>query len=76
MFEGRLLKDDDTAYAETNAVALGNNGLTHLFLCISYYIKDQLIEGIYSPRQTTTIMGLLTYPHDFAVAQGFNQLWA
>ena len=75
MFEGRLLKNDDTAYADDNAVALTNIGLMHLFSCISYYIQDQLIETIYNPGQATTMMGVLAYPHDFAAAQGLNQLW-
>ena len=75
LFEGRLLKNDDTAYADDNAVALTNNGLMHLFSCISYYIQDQLIETVYNPGQATTMMGMLTYPHDFAGAQGLNQLW-
>ena len=46
-FKGRLLKDDNTAYADANAVALANNGLMHLFSRISYFIKDQLIEAVY-----------------------------
>ena len=75
LFEGRLLKNDDTAYADDNAVALTNNGLMHLFSWISYYIQDQLIETVYNPGQATTMMGMLTYPHDFVAAQGLNQLW-
>ena len=76
LFEGRLLKDDNTAYADANAVALANNGLMHLFSRISYFIKDQQIEAVYHPGKATTMMGMLMYPHDFAVAQGLNQLWA
>ena len=41
LFEGRLLKDDNTAYADANAVALANNGLMYLFLRISYFIKEK-----------------------------------
>ena len=48
LFEGRLLKDDDIAYADDNAVALTNNGLIHLFSYISYCIQDQLIETAYN----------------------------
>ena len=76
LFEGRLLRDDNTAYADANAVALANNGLMHLFSRINYFIKDQQIEAVYHPRKATTMMGMLMYPHDFAVAQGLNQLWA
>ena len=69
MFEGRLLKDDNTAYADTNAIALANNGLMHIFSRINY-----LIEAVYHPGKATTMMGMLMYPHDFAVAQVLNQL--
>ena len=35
VFEGRLTKDDDTAYANADAVALTNNGIMYLFSNIS-----------------------------------------
>ena len=33
------------------------------------------METIYHPGQATTMLGLLKYPNDFALAQGLNQLW-
>ena len=36
VFEGRLTKNDDTAYANADAVALTNNGIMYLFSNISY----------------------------------------
>ena len=76
LFEGRLMKDNSTAYAYADAVALANNGLMHLFSRISYFIKNQQIEAVFHPGKATRMMGMLIYPHDFAVAQGLNQLRA
>ena len=76
LFEGRLLKDDNTAYANADVVALANNGMMHLFSCISYYVKDQKIESVYHPGQATTMLGMLSYSQDFAVERGLNLLWA
>ncbi|XP_065642466.1 uncharacterized protein LOC136074095 [Hydra vulgaris] len=59
MFEKRLLKTDDTAYAHTDTVALTNND----------------IETVYYPGQATTMLGLFKYPNNFQLAQGLNQLW-
>ena len=75
MFEGRLTKADDAAYANANAVALTNNGLMHLFSHISYQLSNQEIETVYHPGQATTMLGLLKYPDDFSKSQGLNQLW-
>ena len=74
-FEGRLTKADGSAYANTNAVALTNNGLMHLFSQITYSLSNQEVEAVYHPGQATTMLGMLKYPDDFAKAQGLNQLW-
>jgi len=75
MFEGKLTKADSTAYANTDAVALTNNGLMHLFSQISYQLSNQDIETVFHPGQATTMIGILKYPDDFSKAQGLNQLW-
>ena len=79
LIEGRLVKGDwmNTAYADGNAdaVAITNNGLMHLFSQIGYSLSNQDMETIYHPGQATTMLGLLKYPNDFALAQGLNQLW-
>src|SRR5678815_4515200 len=79
LIEGRLVKGDgmNTAYAAGNvdAVAITNNGLMHLFSQIGYSLSNQDMETIYHPGQATTMLGLLKYPNDFALAQGLNQLW-
>ena len=75
VFEGRLTKNDDTAYADADAVALCNNGIMCLFSNISYRLSSQEIESINHPGQATTMLGLLKYSDDFSKAQGLNQLW-
>lgn len=74
-FEGRLTKNDDTAYDNDNAIALINNGLMYLFSNINYKLSGQEIESVYHPGQATTMLGLLKYPDDFSKSQGLNQLW-
>jgi hypothetical protein len=75
LFEGRLTKADGTFYINADAVSLVNNGLMHLFSCITYRLSNQEIESVYHPGQATTMLGMLKYPNDFALAQGLNQLW-
>jgi len=75
LFEGRLTKADGTAYANDNPAAIVNNGLMHLFSQMSYSLSNQEIESVFHPGQATTMLGLLKYPNDFALAQGLNQLW-
>ena len=75
IFEGRLTKADDTAYANADEVALTNNGIMHHFSRIEYHLSNQLIESLNYPGQATTMLGLLKYPDDFSKAHGLNQLW-
>src|SRR5678816_4030663 len=42
---------------------------------IGYSLSNQEMETVYHPGQATTMLGLLKYPNDFAVAEGLNQLW-
>ncbi|XP_063447224.1 uncharacterized protein LOC134726736 [Mytilus trossulus] len=73
--EGRLLKNDDTAYADGDLVSLTHNGIMYLFKSISYRLSGQQIEHINDPGIATTMLGMLTYPDDFSKSQGLNQLW-
>ena len=75
VFEGRLTKNDDTAYANADAVALTNNGIMYLFSNISYRLSNQEIESVHHPGQAMTMLGLLKYSDDFSKAQGLSQLW-
>ena len=75
LVEGRLLKTDGTAYADTDVVTLVNNGIMYMFREISYYLSNQLVESIHDPEQATTMLGFLKYPVEFQVSEGLNQLW-
>ncbi len=75
VFEGRLIKADDTPYADADAVTLTNNGLMYLFSQISYQLSEQPIETVNNPGQATTMLGMLQYPNDFQLARGLNRLW-
>ena len=75
IFEGRLTKDNGTAYANADAVALTNNAIIYLFSRIEYHLSNLLIESLSYHGQATTMFGLLKYPDDFSKAQGLNQLW-
>ena len=75
LVEGRLLKADGTPYADTDVVALANNGIMHLFSQISYQLSNQEVETIYNPGQATTMIGYLKYPVEFQLSEGMNQLW-
>ena len=75
IFQGRLTKDDGTAYANADEVALTNNAIMHLFSRIEYPLSNQLIESLKYPGQANTMLGLLKYPDDFSKAQGLNELW-
>ena len=75
LVEGRLLKADGTSYADTDVVALANNGIMHLFSEISYQLSNQVVETIHTPGQATTMIGYLKYPVDFQLSEGMNQLW-
>ncbi|XP_067943087.1 uncharacterized protein [Watersipora subatra] len=75
LVEGRLTKNDGTAYANADAVALINNGIMHLFRDARYALSGQEIESVLYLGQSTTMLGLLKYSDDFSKSQGLNQLW-
>ena len=75
LIEGQLLKNNDTLYADADAISLINNGMMYLLKNIKYQLSGQEIESILNPGQATTMLGLLKYPDDFSKSQGLNQLW-
>ena len=75
LIEGQLLKNNNTLYADADAISLINNGMMYLFKNIKYQLSGMEIESILNPGQATTILGLLKYPDDFSRSQGLNQLW-
>ena len=62
IFESRLTKADDTAYANADEVALTNNAIMHLFSRIEYHLSNQLIKSFNYPVQATNMLGLLKSP--------------
>ncbi|XP_065654582.1 uncharacterized protein LOC136081212 [Hydra vulgaris] len=48
---GQLVKADGAAYANTDVVALTNNGIMHLFSRITCELSNQDIEAVYYPAQ-------------------------
>ena len=47
--EGRLMKDDDRAFADADVITLTNNGIMHLFSNIKYQLTEQEVESLYYP---------------------------
>ena len=76
--EGKLVKTagGGTVYADTDMVALTNNGIMHLFDNIKYELSGQEIESVYHPGQATTILGLAKYSTNFNQGPGLNQCWS
>ena len=74
IFEGRLTKDDGTAYANADEVFLANNAIMQLFNRIEHHLSNQLIESLNYPGQATTMFGLLKNPDNYSKAQGLNEV--
>nr|XP_047124343.1 uncharacterized protein LOC101240931 [Hydra vulgaris] len=73
--EGRLVKADGSAYADTDAITVVHNGIMHLFERIEYRFFDSIVESVSFPGIATTMLGLLKYPNDFQQSKAMNQLW-
>jgi hypothetical protein len=75
LVEGRLKKNDGSAYVAADKVTLINNGIMYLFDSIRRQLSEKTIEEVNHPGQATTMLGPLKYSRGFAKAQGLNQLW-
>ena len=75
LIEGKLSKEDGTAFGEGDKITLSNNGLMYLFSSASLKLNDTVIESVNYPGHATTMLGMLTYPRGFSKAQGLNQCW-
>ena len=73
--EGKLVKEDGSAYVDVDEISLTNNGLMYLFDNIKYELSGQEIESIYHPGQATTMLGLTKYSSDYDGGPGLNQCW-
>nr|XP_047127591.1 uncharacterized protein LOC101237921 [Hydra vulgaris] len=54
LFEGRLVKADGSAYANTDAITLTHNGIMHLFSQIRYELSYEEVESVDFSGQATT----------------------
>ena len=74
-FEGQILKNDDTRFADIENVTLANDGIIHLFSEMKYSINGQPIEDILNPAISSIMLGMLRYPDDFSKSKGLLQGW-
>ena len=75
IFYGKLMKNDDTQYANEDVVILTKLAMMHLFSIIKYQLSGQEVESLFHPGQATTMLGVLKYRDDFQKSRGLNQLW-
>ena len=75
IIKGQLTKNDDTLYADADAISLTNNGMMYLFKNIKYQLSEKTIEEVNYLGQATMMLGLLKYPDDSSKSHGINQLW-
>ena len=62
LIEGNVLKADDTRYADSDLIALANNGLLYLFSSLKLTLAGQTVEHINYPGHATSLLGLASYP--------------
>ncbi len=75
LISGRLTKEDGTAYANANAIALTNNGVMHLFDSFRYDMGAKEIETVRYPGQSLTMLKALTVSDDQSRTEGLNEMW-
>ena len=49
LVEGRLTKNDGTAYADADVITLTNNAIMHLFSNTKYQLSEQEVESLFYP---------------------------
>ena len=74
-FTGQLLKSNGNAFNNDEEVTLINNGIMYLFSEIKYEINDIEVEKIKNPGQTSTILGLASYPDDYSSSSALKLCW-
>ena len=75
VFDGKLVKNDDAAYADADVITLTNNAMMQLFSNIKCQLLGQEIESLFHPGQATTMLGLLKFPDGFQKSTDLIQLW-
>ena len=59
LVEGRLTKNDNSAYADADEVALAKEGILHLFREVRYQINDKDVESIFYPGVCQNMLSYL-----------------
>ena len=72
---GRLVKENGTNYANTDANTITNNGWS-LFRSLQYQIDNKIVEDVdqYLP-QASTIMNLVQFSDDYSRSTATNMFW-
>ena len=65
LIEGNVLKADDTRYADSDLVALTDNGMLYLFSSLKLTLAGQMVEHVNYPGQATSLLGLASYSSTF-----------
>ena len=75
LIQGQLVKNDGTAYADADMVALTNNGIMHLFTNINYQLNGRVIENLNHPGHATTLLNTIKNTSTFNKSFGLAQCW-
>ncbi|MCG8373489.1 MAG: hypothetical protein MI700_08160 [Balneolales bacterium] len=75
LFNGRLTKEDGSAYVNADVVTLTNNGVMHLFDSFRYDLGGKEIETVRYPGQSLTMLKALTVSDDQSKTDGLNEMW-
>lgn len=75
LVEGKLVKADNTLYADGDMISLINNDIMYLFTNIKYDLSGQEIESVNHPGQASTLLGMVKYSPNFSKGPAMNQCW-
>ena len=75
LIEGEVLKADNTRYADTDLIALTNNGLLYLFSSLKLTLAGQEVEHVNYPGHATSLLGLAPYSSEYQKGCGLAQGW-
>ncbi len=72
--KGKIVKDDNTAFAAGANIALVNNGFS-IFKHADYLVNDQMCDSVDFPHQATTILNLIHWSDDYTRSAATASLW-
>ena len=70
-----MLQADYTRYADTDLIALTNNGLLYLFSSLKLTLAAQEVEHVNYPGHATSLLGLASYLSEYQKGCGMAQGW-